>query len=209
VATPGLREIKKRETVRSIEVAALDLLDELGYDAVTVEAICQRAMVSNRTFFNYFANRDDAVLGHHTLVPNPAATVQRIESGGPVLLALRGYVSDVLADVSTTDLDLDERRRRYIGEQPALAARRLDRILAEQAFLADEARRLLELDDRIQPGERDRLARAAYAIVITSIATGLQQWSTTDERHERVLADAFESAFDAVLDAARDSRLIG
>ncbi len=59
----GLRERKKRETRQAIHSAALELAHERGVDALTVDAIAERAGVSPRTFFNYFPTKDDAITG--------------------------------------------------------------------------------------------------------------------------------------------------
>jgi AcrR family transcriptional regulator len=67
VPTPAhdsLRERKRSETWAALHDAAATLAmhhDSLHH--VTVEAIAQRANVSPRTFFNYFASKEDAVLG--------------------------------------------------------------------------------------------------------------------------------------------------
>ncbi len=55
----------------AVERIALDLALELGYDAVTVEMICDAALVSPSTFFNYFGSKERAVLG-----PEPAPLEQ-------------------------------------------------------------------------------------------------------------------------------------
>jgi AcrR family transcriptional regulator len=47
----------------AVERIALDLALEHGYDAVTVEMICDAALISPSTFFNYFGSKDRAVLG--------------------------------------------------------------------------------------------------------------------------------------------------
>jgi AcrR family transcriptional regulator len=58
----GLRELKKRQTRSDIAAAATDLVAQNGMDATTVEMIAERAVVSARTFFNYFESKAEAVL---------------------------------------------------------------------------------------------------------------------------------------------------
>ena len=60
--TGGLRERKKEATRRALHEAAVRLAVEHGLERVTVEAIADAAGVSRRTFSNYFADKEDAVL---------------------------------------------------------------------------------------------------------------------------------------------------
>jgi AcrR family transcriptional regulator len=59
----GRRDRKKAETREALRRAALELALEHGYERLTVEAITEAADVSVRTFFNYFASKDEALLG--------------------------------------------------------------------------------------------------------------------------------------------------
>jgi AcrR family transcriptional regulator len=59
----SLRERKKHETRHAISSAALELALAQGPANVTVEDIAAAAQVSARTVFNYFPNKDAAILG--------------------------------------------------------------------------------------------------------------------------------------------------
>lgn len=54
-------ERRKREVKEKILAAAFDLFLSQGVAATTIEEICERADVANRTFFNHFGTRQDMV----------------------------------------------------------------------------------------------------------------------------------------------------
>ncbi|MEU1301529.1 TetR/AcrR family transcriptional regulator [Streptomyces shenzhenensis] len=58
-----LRERQRRETLKLLHDAAIDLVREGGPAAATIDAITARVGVSRRTFFNYYTSKEDAVLG--------------------------------------------------------------------------------------------------------------------------------------------------
>src|SRR5215469_1643240 len=60
--TPGLRERKKAETRAALGRSAWQLTLERGYANVRIEDIAAAANVSPRTFNNYFAGKDEALL---------------------------------------------------------------------------------------------------------------------------------------------------
>jgi len=59
----SLRERKRAETRDRLETAAVTLVQKNGIEHTTIDAICESADVSTRTFFNYFDSKEDAILG--------------------------------------------------------------------------------------------------------------------------------------------------
>jgi len=59
----GLRERKKEQTTERLHRAALDLISERGFDAASIDDICEAADVSKTTFYRYFETKEDVLLG--------------------------------------------------------------------------------------------------------------------------------------------------
>lgn len=58
----GIRDERKAATLRGIRAAALDLLEEQGFDAVTAGRIARRVGISERTIFRYVPSLEAAML---------------------------------------------------------------------------------------------------------------------------------------------------
>ncbi|SNS36145.1 helix-turn-helix domain-containing protein [Rhodococcoides kyotonense] len=61
-STPDLRERRRLETRLEITRAALDLFEEKGVAATTVDEIARRAGVSPSTFFRQFPTKEESIL---------------------------------------------------------------------------------------------------------------------------------------------------
>ena len=57
------RERRKAETAQGLKDAARRLIIANGLTGFTIEELCEEVGVSRRTFFNYFASKENAVIG--------------------------------------------------------------------------------------------------------------------------------------------------
>ena len=87
----GLRERKKRQTRDRLVAAAFALFAERGFDHVSAAEIAARADVSERTFFRYFATKEDVIF--------------------PETEELRGRVDELVANLPTELSVIDGLRR--------------------------------------------------------------------------------------------------
>ncbi|KJY44547.1 MULTISPECIES: TetR family transcriptional regulator [unclassified Streptomyces] len=166
VPAPGLRERKKRRTRDALLRAALLLFVAQGYERTTVDEITEVVEVSQRTFFRYFANKEEAAFAVQDLVESHfvAALRSRPPAEGP-LEALRGAVLgawDTLDEAlcGVVPVDLYMRTYRLIESTPALLAVHLRRSTGLEERIARLIAEREGLDVDADP--RPRLAVAAF-----------------------------------------------
>jgi AcrR family transcriptional regulator len=98
-AAPGLRERKKRRTREAIVAAAYRLFEERGFDATTIADIAAAADIAPRTFFGYFATKEEVVFHDLAEVEERFATRLRGRAAGATTFdALRAWVVEWLRD---------------------------------------------------------------------------------------------------------------
>src|SRR5690349_4456662 len=97
MSTPGLRERKKRRTRDALTDAAYALFDAKGFDATTVDEIAAAVEVSPRTFFRYFASKEELALAPlDQQVAAMLAALAARPAAESVLTALRAAAVEVL-----------------------------------------------------------------------------------------------------------------
>jgi AcrR family transcriptional regulator len=148
----GLRERKKLETREAIHQAALRLVAENGVSATSVDAICSKAVVSSRTFFNYFPSKFAAIVGANSVEISSAQRADFLTGDGELDLVrdLCRLVSEVTASMTRHDDD-----RHALRELLALRPE----IVPEFKHVVAELRHdLVELCEQRTTPERARLA---------------------------------------------------
>ncbi|MDT5140995.1 MAG: hypothetical protein QOI79_319 [Mycobacterium sp.] len=108
-------ERRKREVKENILAAAFDLFLDQGVAATTIEDICERADVANRTFFNHFATRQDMIraLADRRLVNLHDVVFDRADEAIPARLI--GVFDDIGAALAKSG----DTYRELIGEMLA------------------------------------------------------------------------------------------
>ena len=118
----GLRERKKQRTKAAIGNAALQLFLERGFEETTVAEIAAAADVSPRTFFSYYATKEEAAFsGREEDLSEMRERIAGRAPGESVIQAIRGWAIDLMSDPDFSDR-LEVQRRKLIRETPALAA---------------------------------------------------------------------------------------
>ncbi|WP_410580638.1 TetR/AcrR family transcriptional regulator [Amycolatopsis sp. lyj-108] len=113
----GLRERKRLETHRALATTAVRLVAERGLDQVTVEDISAAAGVSPRTFFNYFASKEDAVvIAHADTAERSQRTIERFLATPKEVSAPRAFVDALKEEFA----HIDENREEWLGRMKAI-----------------------------------------------------------------------------------------
>ncbi|WP_182977072.1 TetR/AcrR family transcriptional regulator [Arthrobacter cheniae] len=167
---PSLRDRQKAETWLTLHQAAVASVLERGLDSATVETITARAGVSQRTFFNYFPSKEDAVLGLRTPVMDPA-----LLEGFSFHRDVLGQVSRLLLAVALSAYEgVDQVRRRELTRQyPHLVHRMVERMneaedlvrSALTGLLAENPQWFAGMGEEDQPAD---VADVARIVVMTA-----------------------------------------
>ncbi|MET8014134.1 TetR family transcriptional regulator [Streptomyces sp. NPDC005266] len=166
----GLRERKKQRTRSALVRSALELFTRQGYERTTVDEIAEAVDVSQRTFFRYFANKEEVAFATHDSAESHFfAALRRRPADEAPLAALRGAFLDAWSDMDETvgqmvPPELHMRMYRVIESTPALLAVHLRRISEMEDRMAREIARREGLD--IDKDPRPRLVVAMLGGVL-------------------------------------------
>lgn len=186
-ARGGRRPVTSRVQLERI---GLELFRSRGFDATTVDDVAEAAGIGRRTFFRYFASKNDVVWGDFEAgLDDLRERLGRTPDDVPLLEGLRRAV------LAFNRLDPDEEpwhraRMALILEVPALQAHSTLRYAAWRAVVAEHAARRLARDpESLLP---QLVAHACLGAAITAY----EQWLGTPEADLQVLLDEALQALD-------------
>ncbi|WP_395571575.1 TetR family transcriptional regulator [Streptomyces sp. BK79] len=189
-SSPGLRERKKQRTRDTLLRSALELFTERGYEETTVDDIAATADVSQRTFFRYFASKEEAAFFVSRLAEaHFVDAVRRRPPGEAPLDALRQALGESWGTIGETverlvPLDLHMRFYRVIESTPALLAAHLRRAteLEEEVARVVADREGLDVDTDPRP-------RVVVAVFGAVMRVTERIWSARDDAGLPALRD--------------------
>jgi AcrR family transcriptional regulator len=189
-AALGRRDRKKRQTRSALILTALRLVLERGLDHVTVDDISEAAGVSPRTFFNYFAGKDDALIGDHFVDGDDVcARLLAADPNLPLLGALRlAFLPSI--ERLQAEQDLWFLRMRMICRNPSMMPRLLARgAVAEETMAGAVA-------TRTGTGPDSGFPMLVTAVVGAAFRTALIRWALCEGA--RPLGEFVDEALDSV-----------
>lgn len=136
-ASAGRRAQRKAETRTAIERAALALFRERGYDSTTVDDLASAAGIGRRTFFRYFASKEDLMFPYQTTRERDLRRVFAAASPDEAPVAAVRRAALALAQVFAEERDEILARQRIIDAAPTLVAKETELDRALEFLIAD------------------------------------------------------------------------
>ncbi|RCS95965.1 TetR family transcriptional regulator [Brevibacterium aurantiacum] len=135
----SLRAKKARQTRHALHDAAITRVLDEGLECATVANIAADVGVSTRTFFNYYATKEDAIVGldesniDATLIDDYVHSDSGVEN---LAEDTARFVREVLL-MGSMDPSLPARRRKLFARYPELVSKRFDRAEALEELVAE------------------------------------------------------------------------
>jgi len=187
----GLRHRKRAAAMERIQAVALDLFDERGYQAVTVEQIAEASEVSPSSVYRYFGTKEQIVLLGEFEVDVASTDLDGGAEGSP-LDVTRNVMRAVMDHLVGEDEGRIRRQMRHVMSDPTLEA-----ALAHQVYAASET-----LGDifaaRLGRSADDLEVQVLAHVIVGALLGGLHHWHGTGFREP--LRDVLDRCMD-LLDA--------
>ncbi|GAA1347852.1 TetR family transcriptional regulator [Arthrobacter roseus] len=186
----SLRDRKRTETWSAIHNAATELTLVKGPTHVTVEDITSQANVSQRTFFNYFATKEDAILGLQEPVID-----EHVRDEFDLSCNVLERVSHLLLTVGQSTFAGDREtslRFEVLEKYPELMHRRIAYIAKVDTLVMDLVRARLELSEQwlsdFPDAPPDESARLIVLMASATMRFAMQSAKPTKSREAQFVA---------------------
>lgn len=201
--TLPLRERKKQRTRRELADTALALFTERGFEATTLDELVDMVEVSKRTFFRYFASKEDVAMAPESeLWDAYVAHVATWDIHGPVLTVLQQALTAAILGLSQ---DWEQRfmtARFLAAHTPALRDHSLLSSITVQERLVAELETKLGIDSRADVRLRllGEFALSAWRCGARNwVRAGRDRWTRGGSHSGReALVRHVDDAFDAI-----------
>jgi AcrR family transcriptional regulator len=132
----SLRDRKRAETWAALHLSAAGTALDKGLECVTVDAVAADAGVSPRTFFNYFASKEDAVLGLQEPFVDESMLAD-FDVDGDLLASVSHLMHAVTRTIHGSADEDGNRCREVICRYPQLMHRRFQYIVKVEQLVTD------------------------------------------------------------------------
>jgi AcrR family transcriptional regulator len=175
----GLRERKKQRTRCALIDAAFALFQRKGFDATTVDEIAEAVDISPRTFFRYFASKEEVALSQ--VDEQLGVLVEKLAArppSEPALTAVHRAAVEVIRSCENGENGFDPARyesvQLLVASSPALAAHILEQGWTRLTELARLIARRMGVDPR------DPRPALVASVGICAVQTAVHAWRETD-----------------------------
>ncbi|WP_171055122.1 TetR/AcrR family transcriptional regulator [Mycobacterium sp. DBP42] len=195
----GLRARHRQQVLVDLHEAAVLLVGHVGFSDATIDLIADRAGVSRRTFFNYYASKEDAVLG----ATPPTASDQALSefADGRHADQFTRTVRLIVAIVRSTFVagTVIEERRGLIDRYPQLRERMAQHVAAAET-LTETA-----LGERLAGSDsQPRSAESSRALLMLAGTVLRYAYATDPHAFESADSIAVETAISVFRNALRE-----
>ena len=166
----SLRERKKRLVQSTIEETALRLFQQQGYEHTSIQDIAEAVLMSTRTFFRYFASKEEVLFGPmHTALNESIRSIEHVDPAESPQKALRETFVH-LARLYQAQRESFLVRYRVAVQTPSIASVYIFALLEREPAIGEA------LCTRLEAATKREELRALVAFYMTAFRLALEVW---------------------------------
>ncbi|WNG62068.1 TetR family transcriptional regulator [Archangium gephyra] len=195
---PGSLQERKQRLVRAniAELAVVPLIEH-GFDAVTIDDLAKAAGISKRTFFRYFATKEEVVTWEFDETGTALLTAFRLRPRDEQPLVSLRFAMGLIIDRLSSDPERARALMRLIHRTPALRGR----FLVTQDHWREQFTSAIA--ERLPGGPRTpMLARLTATVSMGAVDAAIMAWAESSDRDIGTVVDEAFEALAAVVKAA-------